>query len=249
MPNRPSTVPWRGPSAGISSPTRVSACCCPEASTRRCWPRSPIGRPGHTPEFITIGFEGIPSPDVEFARAVASHLHGTHTVLTLSGRDLSHQVPAAIAAMDQPTVDGINTFVVSSAASSAGVRVLLSGLGGDELFGGYTTFRRAPLLARFGGFAAAVAPVLTVLDRKRRRQWSKVASARRITACRDAYLLQRAIHWGRAHPAMPAVDGPPDDVQMPPETWQRLGAAAGVGRLPPGRLSGTVVLHAKPAVA
>ena len=122
--------------------------------------------PGHTPEFITIGFQGLPSPDVEFSSAVASRLHGTHSVLMLSGRELAHQVPAAIAAMDQPTVDGINTFVVSSAASSAGVRVLLSGLGGDELFGGYTTFRRAPLLARFGGLAAPVAPVLSVLDSK-----------------------------------------------------------------------------------
>ena len=182
--------------------------------------------PGHTPEFITVGFEGIPSSDVEFASAVATHLRGTHTVLTLSGRELSLQIPAAIAAMDQPTVDGINVFVVSSAASGAGIRVLLSGLGGDELFGGYTTFRRAPVLARFGRLVAAVAPVLTALDRKRRQQWSKVASARHIRACREAYLLQRAIHWGPSHPAMPAIDGPPDDFQVPPETWQRLGAAA-----------------------
>ena len=181
--------------------------------------------PGHTPEFITVGFEDIPSPDVEFASAIATHLRGTHTVLTLSGRELSQRIPAAIAAMDQPTVDGINTFVVSSAAAQAGVRVLLSGLGGDELFGGYTTFRRAPLLARFGRFAAAVAPALAVLDRRRGRQWRKVAAARRVTACRDAYLLQRAIHWGRSHPALPAADGPPHDFQLPPETWQRLGAA------------------------
>jgi asparagine synthase (glutamine-hydrolysing) len=183
--------------------------------------------PGYTPELITVGFEGIPSPDVEFSRAIAKHLHGTHMVLMLSGRELSQQVPAAIAAMDQPTVDGVNTFVVSAAASNAGVRVLLSGLGGDELFGGYTTFRHAPLLARFGSLAAPVAPAFGVLDRRRRRQWSKVACARRISACREAYLLQRAIHWGRTHPAMPAVHGPPDDFQIPPETWQRLGAAAG----------------------
>ncbi|MEP6917016.1 MAG: asparagine synthase (glutamine-hydrolyzing) [Acidobacteriota bacterium] len=182
--------------------------------------------PGHTPEFITVGFEDIPSPDIEFATAIAKHLHGTHTVLTLSGRELSQRIPAAIAAMDQPTVDGINTFVVSSAAAQAGVKVLLSGLGGDELFGGYTTFRRAPLLARFGRFAAAMAPALAVLDRRRRLQWRKVALARRITACRDAYLLQRAIHSGPSHPAMPAAAGPPDDFQLPPETWHRLGAAA-----------------------
>jgi len=146
-------------------------------------------------------------------------------VLTLSGRELALQIPAAIAAMDQPTVDGINVFAVSSAASRAGVRVLLSGLGGDELFGGYTTFRRAPLLARFGRYAAAIAPTLAALDRQRRRQWSKVALTRRMTACRDAYLLQRAIHWGPAHQAMPAADGPPDDFQLPPEAWQQVGTA------------------------
>jgi asparagine synthase (glutamine-hydrolysing) len=182
--------------------------------------------PDQTSQFITIGFDGIPSPDVEFARACAKHLRGSHTVLTLSGHELSHQISAAITAMDQPTVDGINVFVVSSAASRAGIRVLLSGLGGDELFGGYSTFRRAPLLARFGRHVAAVAPLLTMVDRKRRRQWSKVAAARRITACRDAYLLQRSINWGRSHPAMPGADGPPDDFQIPPETWQRLSAAA-----------------------
>ncbi|MEO8075599.1 MAG: asparagine synthase C-terminal domain-containing protein [Acidobacteriota bacterium] len=190
------------------------------------WAASRVVRMLRMPPCKLTRFADGTSPDIQFATAIAKHLRGTHTVLTLSGRELSQRIPAAIAAMDQPTVDGINTFVVSSAAAQAGVKVLLSGLGGDELFGGYTTFRRAPLLARFGRFAAAMAPALAVLDRRRRLQWRKVASARRITACRDAYLLQRAIHWGPSHPAMPAAAGPPDDFQLPPETWHRLAAAA-----------------------
>jgi asparagine synthase (glutamine-hydrolysing) len=52
--------------------------------------------------------------------------------------------------MDQPTIDGLNTYLVSYAAAKLGLKVALSGLGGDELFGGYPSFRDVPRLARWG---------------------------------------------------------------------------------------------------
>src|SRR5262249_55717922 len=54
------------------------------------------------------------------------------------------EIPRFLASVDQPTVDGANTFVVSQAARRAGLTVALSGLGGDELFGGYASFRDVP---------------------------------------------------------------------------------------------------------
>jgi asparagine synthase (glutamine-hydrolysing) len=184
-------------------------------------------RVSHGPlEFITVGFEEAEMSETAAASAIAAQLRGRHTVITLSGRELADLVPAAIAAMDQPTVDGINTFVVSTAAARAGVRVLVSGLGGDEVFGGYTTFRWVPRLTRFGRYLAPMAAVLARVDHERRGPWSKLALAGRISNCRDAYLLQRAIHWGPSHPAMPDLEGPPGNLQLPPECLDALSALA-----------------------
>jgi asparagine synthase (glutamine-hydrolysing) len=78
------------------------------------------------------------------ARQVARLLETEHHEITVSQGDLLGTLPAAVAAMDQPTVDGINTYVVSRVTKQAGVTVALSGLGGDEQFAGYRSFRLVP---------------------------------------------------------------------------------------------------------
>lgn len=83
------------------------------------------------------------------ARLAARAFGTLHTEDLLTGRRVADDLPRILAACDQPTGDGINTYYASRLAHAGGVKVALSGLGGDELFGGYPSLRQLPALARF----------------------------------------------------------------------------------------------------
>jgi len=95
------------------------------------------------PQTFSVVFDEAQFTEAPFSRAVAERFNTDHSEITLSEDRLLEILPTAIAAIDQPTMDGINTYVVSSAVKSEGITVALSGLGGDELFAGYPSFRRA----------------------------------------------------------------------------------------------------------
>jgi asparagine synthase (glutamine-hydrolysing) len=100
------------------------------------------------PKTFSVVFDEAKFTEAPFSRAVAERFDTDHSEIRLSEHDLIRILPDAIDAIDQPTMDGINTFVVSRAVKQAGVTVALSGLGGDELFAGYPSFRRAMRLDR-----------------------------------------------------------------------------------------------------
>jgi asparagine synthase (glutamine-hydrolysing) len=100
---------------------------------------------------LTMRFEdlaGTPSDEGPEAAAIARGLGTRHVERMLTRDDLRGLWPKVLEAMDQPSVDGFNTYVVSRVAHEAGFKVVLSGLGGDELFGGYESFRDVPSWAR-----------------------------------------------------------------------------------------------------
>lgn len=82
------------------------------------------------------------------ARLAAQTFGTDHTEDLLTGARVAADLPRILASFDQPTGDGINTYYASRLAKSGGVTVALSGLGGDELFGGYPSFRDLPRLDR-----------------------------------------------------------------------------------------------------
>ncbi len=91
-----------------------------------------------------------------YSNLVAKRYGTEHHALPLTESDLLDALPLAVADMDQPTVDGINTWFIARCAKERGWKVALSGLGGDELFGGYESFTLAPRLLRMRSFFDAL---------------------------------------------------------------------------------------------
>jgi asparagine synthase (glutamine-hydrolysing) len=84
-----------------------------------------------------------------YSREVARRFNTEHHEIPVSLEDTLAVLPEAMRAMDQPTMDGINTYLVSAKARAAGVKVALTGLGADEMFAGYSNFRRVPRMESF----------------------------------------------------------------------------------------------------
>jgi asparagine synthase (glutamine-hydrolysing) len=105
---------------------------------------------------FTVAFPDIQYSEAAIARATATRLGTDHRELSLSGSEMAGRLDEAIAAFDQPSMDGINSYFVSWAARQAGLKVALSGLGSDELFGGYTSFRATRQVARITKIARFV---------------------------------------------------------------------------------------------
>jgi len=103
------------------------------------------------PATFTLRFDalaGTSADEAPLAAEVARTLGTRHVERRMGREDFADLWPAALAAMDQPSIDGFNTFAVSRAAQEAGLKVVLSGLGGDEIFGSYPSFRDVPRGAR-----------------------------------------------------------------------------------------------------
>ncbi|HEX8430031.1 MAG TPA: asparagine synthase (glutamine-hydrolyzing) [Longimicrobium sp.] len=103
---------------------------------------------------FTVAFEERGFNEAGVAAAVARRFGTRHHEIPLTGGEMLASLPAAFAAMDQPSMDGLNTYVVSRAVRATGLKVVLSGLGGDELFAGYPSFARARRMARVPRWSA-----------------------------------------------------------------------------------------------
>lgn len=113
---------------------------------------------GHNLHTFAIVFDEKDFDESTHSRKVATEFGTNHTELRLRPSEMLARFGEAIAAYDQPSIDGVNTYFISEATRKAGVKVALSGLGGDELFAGYPYFRVMQRLAnplRRTGYRAA----------------------------------------------------------------------------------------------
>jgi asparagine synthase (glutamine-hydrolysing) len=129
---------------------------------------------------LTVTMAGSDLDESVAARAAADAVGTTHTEVALDDGDRDTLLEQFLASLAQPSVDGLNTFMVARAARMAGVQVALSGVGGDELFGGYPSFVEVPrlhdTLRTWGSLTRLAAPAL---DRWGSSRLAKLASIAR----------------------------------------------------------------------
>jgi asparagine synthase (glutamine-hydrolysing) len=100
---------------------------------------------------LTVVFPEQQYSEARISRETAKRFKTRHQEILLAPSTLVAQLDDAVKALDQPTMDGLNTYFVSRAARQCGLKVALSGLGSDEIFGGYSTFASTPRAALVTG--------------------------------------------------------------------------------------------------
>src|SRR5712691_10845733 len=151
---------------------------------------------------MTLRFEeyrGRDNDEAPLAHLVAEQYGVRHTIQELSREEFLDCVPRVFEAMDQPSVDGLNSYFISRAAHEMGLQVAMSGAGGDELFGGYTSFRDIPrwmpitsVLSRVPRLGDAVHSFNSALARRSRHVSPKMGEIVRYGASyAGAYFVKR----------------------------------------------------------
>ncbi|HEY2093561.1 MAG TPA: asparagine synthase (glutamine-hydrolyzing) [Thermoanaerobaculia bacterium] len=153
-------------------------------------------------ETMTLRFaeyRGRINDEAPLAELVARQYGVRHEVRDLSLAEFRAELPRIFDAMDQPSVDGLNSYFISKAAHELGLKVAMSGTGGDELFGGYTSFRDIPrwmpitsVLSRIPGVGSGVHRLNSALAKRSRHVSPKMGEIVRYgSSYAGAYLVKR----------------------------------------------------------
>lgn len=151
---------------------------------------------------ITLAFDelaGTERDEAPLAELVAAHYGADHATCRIPAGDFTQARAQILADMDQPSIDGVNVWFVARAARQRGLKVALSGLGGDEIFAGYDSFTQLPLMRRRLGIFGCVpflgrgfrAVTSSWLGRYTSPKWAGLLEYG--TNLSDAYLLRRGL--------------------------------------------------------
>jgi asparagine synthase (glutamine-hydrolysing) len=151
---------------------------------------------------ITLGFQelrGSGHDETSYAAEIAGRYATVHQTQWITREDFHRDYHRILEAMDQPATDGVNMYFVAKVAAAAGMKTALSGLGGDELFGGYPSFQDIPRLVRTFGFMGGL-PGLGRMFRTVTSPWLKRFTSPKYAGLLEfggsypgAYLLRRGL--------------------------------------------------------
>ena len=143
---------------------------------------------------FSIGFEEKQWDESEIAENVARKFSTQHTKLILNSHHFLGEIENAINALDHPSGDGVNTFVVSKVTQQHGIKMALSGLGGDELFGGYPIFTRMHRTRNLRKFLWFPPVPLNWLEKVLSTGWNGVQVDRMVHVLRSANFSNSAMY-------------------------------------------------------
>ncbi|MGA2589624.1 MAG: asparagine synthase (glutamine-hydrolyzing) [Bryobacteraceae bacterium] len=164
---------------------------------------------------LTVVFDETEFSEATEARCIAQSFGADHREVRVTSQHFIDEVPNVLRVMDQPTNDGVNTYFVSRAARQAGLTVVLSGLGGDEVFGGYKHYR---WLARYGNSIRRFSALPAVLRKamlgtavrygrvRGRENWMRLSSLEDRVSDEGLYLALRGFFAARQVRALLDVD-------------------------------------------
>lgn len=145
---------------------------------------------------VTLGFDEYRASERDetlLASEVAERYGTVHHVQWITRKHFQDESERLLKAMDQPTIDGVNAYFVSQAAAESGLKVALSGVGGDELFGSYPSFRELPRMVQW------LLPFRLVPGLGRLFRWVSAPILKRLTSPKYASLLEYGGSYGGAY--------------------------------------------------
>lgn len=150
---------------------------------------------------FNVSLPGTPLDESRFARQLAAALDTEHTEVPVNDSRGKALVAEADARRDVPSIDGVNSYIVAKVTREAGCKVAVSGVGGDELFGGYPSFRDArrlaPLLPRHAVGRAGARAGGRLLRYATAAMRERAARFLRIAAALEAGLDEAALYCAR----------------------------------------------------
>jgi asparagine synthase (glutamine-hydrolysing) len=168
----------------------------------------------------SVGFDLAEFDETAIAQEIASRYGTDHHRIQLSEEEVIASVTEAVSKLDLPSVDAINTYIVSRAVAGHGVKVALSGLGGDELFGGYPSFRDVPRLQLVAALPSFLRRIIGLAGNlgERSADLPRTGDAAELAHWRRRFFTDESIR----HAGLPIVTEPVDVPVALPDDFARI---------------------------